>query len=124
MVNKVDASQLASCPCKEMSALKDSCVFFCSQVTRHAAAFGIKYVAFDNYEGTIFGMFHAPHQLLLSKLIRFDDTTPSVLEVLSCCMAMPFTKMQFVKCCVAPKHGVTCLAYCITHMLPPHGRHL
>ncbi|DBA86957.1 TPA: hypothetical protein ACH3X2_000350 [Trebouxia sp. C0005] len=51
-----------------------------SQVTRYAAAYGIKYVALSNYEGTIFGMFHAPHQLLLSNLIRFNDRAPSILE--------------------------------------------
>ncbi|DBA96649.1 TPA: hypothetical protein ACH3X1_015507 [Trebouxia sp. C0004] len=51
-----------------------------SQVTRYAAAYGIKYVALSNYEGTIFGMFHAPHQLLLSNMIRFNDMVPSILE--------------------------------------------
>lgn len=56
-------------------------VSICLQVTRYAAVYGIKYVALSNYEGTIFGMFQAPHQLLLSKLIKFDDTAPSVLEV-------------------------------------------
>jgi len=60
-------------------------VFICLQVTRYAAVHGIKYVALSNYEGTVFGMFLAPHQLLLSNLIRFDDTTPSVLEVQNCC---------------------------------------
>ena len=60
-------------------------VFICLQVTRYAAAHGIKYVALSNYEGTIFGMFRAPHQLLLSNLIRFNDMTPSVLEVKNCC---------------------------------------
>ena len=54
-------------------------------MTRYAAAYGIKYVALSNYEGTIFGMFHAPHQLLLSNLIRFTDMAPSILEVKNCC---------------------------------------
>ena len=30
-------------------------------------------------------MFHAPHQLLLSNLIRFNDMAPSILEVKNCC---------------------------------------
>ncbi|DBA84795.1 TPA: hypothetical protein ACH3X1_005832 [Trebouxia sp. C0004] len=51
-----------------------------SKVTRYAAAYGIKYVALSNYEGTIFGMFHAPHQLLLSNMIRFNGMAPSILE--------------------------------------------
>ena len=60
-------------------------VFICLQVTRYAAVHGIKFVALSNYEGTVFGMFRAPNDLLLSNLIRFDDTTPSVLEVNICC---------------------------------------
>ena len=60
-------------------------VFLCLQVTRYAAAHGIKYVALSSYEATIFGMFRAPHQLLLSKPVRFDDTSPSVLQVKTCC---------------------------------------
>lgn len=42
-------------------------------------------LALSNYEGTVFGMFRAPHQLLLSNLIRFNDTMPSVLEVKKYC---------------------------------------
>ena len=60
-------------------------VFICLQVTRYAAAYGSKYVALSNYEGTVFGIFHPPHQLLLSNIIRFDDMTLSVLEVKNCC---------------------------------------
>ncbi len=56
--------------------LSNAVVFICLQVTRYAALYGIKYVALSNYEGTIFGMFHAPHQLLLSNLIRFNDMAP------------------------------------------------
>lgn len=61
----------------------------CLQVTRYAALHGIKYVVLSNYEGTIFGMFCAPNELLLSNLIRFDDRSPSVLEVNACCGGVP-----------------------------------
>lgn len=61
------------------------CNFVVLQVTRYTAAYGINYVALSNYEGTTFGTFRAPHQLLLSNLIRFNDTTPSVVEVKKCC---------------------------------------
>ena len=60
-------------------------LFVVLQVTKYAAAYGVKYVALSNYEGTIFGMFRAPHHLLLSSLIKFDDTAPSVLEVKNSC---------------------------------------
>ena len=60
-------------------------VLTCLQVTRYAALHGIKYVALSNYEGTVFGMFRAPNELLLSNLIRFGDMTPSVLQVKKCC---------------------------------------
>ncbi len=59
-------------------------IFICLQV-RYATAHGIKYVALSNYESTVFGMFRTPNELLLSSLIRFDDTAPSVLEVKICC---------------------------------------
>ena len=65
--------------------LSNFVVFICLQVTRYAAAYGIKYVALSNYKGTIFGMCHAPHQLLLSNLIRFNDMAPSILEVKNFC---------------------------------------
>ena len=75
---------------RDSHALSTFVVFICLQVTRYAAAYGMKSVALSNYEGTIFGMFHAPHQLLLSKLIRFDDMKPSVLEVENCAVAMSY----------------------------------
>ena len=60
-------------------------VFTCLQVTGYAAVHGIKYMAWSNYEGTVFGMFRAPNELLLSNLIRFGNMTPSVLQVKNCC---------------------------------------
>ena len=64
----------------------DFVVFTCLQVTRYATLHGVKYVALSNYyEGTVFGMFRAPNELLLSNLIRFGDMTPSVLQVKNCC---------------------------------------
>ena len=84
-----------------VSLLCNFVVFVRLQVTRYEAAYGIKYVALSNYKGTIFGMFRAPHQLLLSNLIRFNDMTPSVLEVKNCCAAMPNKQQhQAVHFCV------------------------
>ncbi len=36
-------------------------------------------------KATVFGMFRAPNELLLSNLIRFGDMTLSVLQVKNCC---------------------------------------
>lgn len=61
----------------------------CLQVTRYAAAHGTKYVALTNYEGFFFGMFCAPNELLLTNVIKYGDTEPSVLEVRTAVAALP-----------------------------------
>ncbi|KAL0024980.1 hypothetical protein WJX77_008277 [Trebouxia sp. C0004] len=62
--SSLDIAQIWNLKQECTAAMQGNVLGGISQVTRYAAAYGIQYVALSNYEGTIFGMFHAPHQLI------------------------------------------------------------